>query len=457
MQDWERFGEEIRRTVQDAVDSQDYRKLNQTITDTINRAVNGAVNGADQSMRSFGNAFDQATRNMGRGPGGPRGRYGQMGGADRWGRTPGGGVPPFGTYRWSGTDGNGRAWNPDMQDYKAESQGSRYGYSNAQQSPVLYGSTTGTKAGGIVMIAVGGSIALIFLILFLASCIASLPESPGALWIMRAVFGLFTAASGMITGWGIKLLKQVGRFKNYSRRIAGREYCNISEIGSNSGKSIKFVTKDLERMISKGWFRQGHMDGEKKCLILSNRAYEEYLQIETRRQQSKAEEPVKKEEKTQENTKEKEAKNEKLAPEVQKIIDQGDAFIRKIHECNEAIPGEEISAKISRMEMLVDRIFDRVEENPQSVSDIRKLMEYYLPTTIKLLEAYEQLDRQPVDGENIQTAKREIEATLDTLNTAFEKLLDDLFQDTMWDVSSDISVLNTMLAQEGLKEDGMKK
>ena len=223
------------------------------------------------------------------------------------------------------------------------------------------------------MIATGGSIALIFLILFLASCIASLPESPGALWIMRAVFGLFTAASGMITGWGIKLLKQVGRFKNYSRRIAGREYCNISEIGSNSGKSIKFVTKDLERMISKGWFRQGHMDGEKKCLILSNRAYEEYLQ------------------------------------------------------------------------------------NPQSVSDIRKLMEYYLPTTIKLLEAYEQLDRQPVDGENIQTAKREIEATLDTLNTAFEKLLDDLFQDTMWDVSSDISVLNTMLAQEGLKEDGMKK
>ena len=69
MQDWERFGEEIRRTVQDAVDSQDYRKLNQTITDTINRAVNGAVNGAEQGMRSFGNAFDQATRNMGRGPG----------------------------------------------------------------------------------------------------------------------------------------------------------------------------------------------------------------------------------------------------------------------------------------------------------------------------------------------------------------------------------------------------
>ena len=66
MQDWERFGEEIRRTVQDAVDSQDYRKLNQTITDTNNRAVNGKVNGAEQSIRSFGNAKEQTTRKMGR-------------------------------------------------------------------------------------------------------------------------------------------------------------------------------------------------------------------------------------------------------------------------------------------------------------------------------------------------------------------------------------------------------
>ena len=107
--------------------------------------------------------------------------------------------------------------------------------------------------------------------------------------------------------------------------------------------------------------------------------------------------------------------------------------------------------------MIVDRIFDRVEQNPSSVSDIRKLMEYYLPTTIKLLEAYQEMDAQPVGGENIQKSKAEIEATLDTLNAAFEKLLDNLFQDTAWDVSSDISVLNTMLYQEGLQEDGLKK
>ena len=93
---------------------------------------------------------------------------------------------------------------------------------------------------------------------------------------------------------------------------------------------------------------------------------------------------------------------------------------------------------------------------PDSVDDIEKLMEYYLPTAVKLLEAYEELDHQPVQGENILNSKKEIEDTLDTLNIAFEKLLDDLFQETAWDVSSDITVLKMMLAQEGLTEDDFK-
>ena len=108
------------------------------------------------------------------------------------------------------------------------------------------------------------------------------------------------------------------------------------------------------------------------------------------------------------------------------------AFHRKA--ANDAIPGEVISAKISRMELLVDRIFDRVEQNPDSVNDMRRMMDYYLPTTMKLLEAYEELDAQPVQGENIISSKKEIEDTIDTLNLAFEKLLDSLFQDTAWDV-----------------------
>ena len=101
------------------------------------------------------------------------------------------------------------------------------------------------------------------------------------------------------------------------------------------------------------------------------------------------------------------------------------------------------------------RIFDRVQAHPEVEPDLKKLMDYYLPMTVKLLNAYAEMDAQPVQGETIQASKIEIEKTLDTLNAAFAKLLDDLFQDAAMDVSSDISVLNTLLAQEGLTDDGL--
>ena len=127
--------------------------------------------------------------------------------------------------------------------------------------------------------------------------------------------------------------------------------------------------------------------------------------------------------------------------------------MRHIRECNDAIPGEEISRKLDKMEKLVQRIFDEVRVHPEVAPELQKMMNYYLPTTSKLLDAYRELDKQPIAGENISNTKAEIEQTVDTLNVAFEKLLDSLFADRAWDISSDISVLNTMLAQEGLKED----
>ena len=231
--------------------------------------------------------------------------------------------------------------------------------------------------------------------------------------------------------------------------IGNREYCDVKEFAQQSGRSVKAVVKDLKKMIKKGWFRQGYLDEQETCLMTSNEAYRQYtaLMERTRREKQEKEERAAKEQE----------EFSRLSPEVQKIIEAGDEYVRAIKAANDAIPGEEISEKIARMEMLVDRIFDRVEQKPDTVSDIRKLMDYYLPMTMKLLQAYEDLDAQPVQGENIISSKIEIEKTIDTLNVAFEKLLDDLFQDTAWDVSSDISVLNTMLAQEGLTEDEIRK
>ena len=79
-------------------------------------------------------------------------------------------------------------------------------------------------------------------------------------------------------------------------------------------------------------------------------------------------------------------------------------------------------------------------------------MNYYLPTTTKLIDTYRELDAKPEVGDNIKKTKKEIEDTLDTINFAFEKIFDDMFLDTAWDISSDISVMKTMMAQEGLTQ-----
>ena len=191
-------------------------------------------------------------------------------------------------------------------------------------------------------------------------------------------------------------------------------------------------------MIAKGWFSEGHVDEQETCLITSDETYRQYIETKKAQEERDRLQPQ---------------KQEKVSAEVQSVLDLGNDYIKKIRMSNEAIPGEEISAKISRMELLVRKIFERAEEHPEVIPDLKRLMDYYLPMTVKLLDAYEQMDSQPIQGETISQSKREIEETIDTLNTAFEKLLDSIFEDTALDVSSDISVLQTILAQEGLKED----
>lgn len=89
-------------------------------------------------------------------------------------------------------------------------------------------------------------------------------------------------------------------------------------------------------------------------------------------------------------------------------------------------------------------------KNPSLASDLRKFMNYYLPTTKKLLDVYCDMDKETIISANVGKTKKEIEDTIDTINQAFENLLNSFFEEKALDVSSDISVLQTMLAQEGL-------
>ena len=109
-----------------------------------------------------------------------------------------------------------------------------------------------------------------------------------------------------------------------------------------------------------------------------------------------------------------------------------------------------ITEKLSRSETLLKEIFGCVKEHPDQMGRTHKLMDYYLPTMIKLVEAYAEYDKISAPGEEIIKAKGEIENTLDKINEAFVQLLNNLFRDSVWDVTSDAKVLETMLKQEGL-------
>lgn len=419
--EWERFGEDIRRTIQNAVDSRDFSRLNQTVSNTI------------------GQAMDNISRGLNNGG---------------WYRNPGGRKQGPAAGAGSGQGRNYNYGQPGQGQYSGAA--SREGnYSSAGTAVKSAGSPyylrgTSVKIGGVFLAVTGGIFGIISIAFFLFLVISSIFAGWDLLNAFAlAAIGIFAAAFAVMFGAGLGMAAEAGRFGQYVKILRDREYCDIKELAGRTGRSVKAVVKDVKRMIKKGWFRQGHLDEQETCLMISDSAYRQYTGLMERLRREK-------EEKAAADAKAKQ-EYDRLSPEVQKIVSAGDEYVRRIREANEAIPGEEISAKISRMEMLVDRIFDRVEQNPDSVDDIGKLMDYYLPTTIKLLEAYEDLDAQPVQGENILSSKREIEKTIDTLNTAFEKLLDDLFQDTSWDVSSDISVLQMMLAQDGLTEDGLKK
>ena len=135
---------------------------------------------------------------------------------------------------------------------------------------------------------------------------------------------------------------------------------------------------------------------------------------------------------------------------------EGRSYIQQIKAANAAIPNEEISAKLCRLEDVTTRVFSYVEGHPDKLPEIRRFMSYYLPTTLKLVNAYRQFDSQPAAGRNIAAAKKEIQDILDTINTAFENLLDSLFEDDAMDISTDISALQIMLAQDGLTDPDFK-
>ncbi|AVK49805.1 MAG: 5-bromo-4-chloroindolyl phosphate hydrolysis family protein [Clostridium beijerinckii] len=260
----------------------------------------------------------------------------------------------------------------------------------------------------------------------------------------------FLAASGAFTLRGINLRKRAKRFKEYVKLLRGNSYSSISELAEAVRKKNKFVVKDLRKMIELNMFPQGHIDDKQTYFMLNNEVYENYLTSQESLKK-RNEDELKKQEELKKDF------NDPMKMELRNTIEMGRDYIKQIGDISSSIDKEEISKKLNRLQNIINQILKYVEQNPKKLQEVDRFAKHYLPMTLKLLNAYKELNEQPVQGDNIRNAKNEIEKTLDTINNAFEKLLDDLFEEIALDISTDISVLETLFTQEGLKKDDFKK
>lgn len=140
----------------------------------------------------------------------------------------------------------------------------------------------------------------------------------------------------------------------------------------------------------------------------------------------------------------------KNSPEVDAVIAEGNLAQKELGRLYQSIRDQSVREKISELMRVSDKIVDDARSDPSDVPQIKKFLSYYLPTTIKLLNAYDRMDAQGIEGENISGTMSRIESMLDTAVVSFEKQLDSLFADQALDIETDIDVMNAMLKREGL-------
>lgn len=137
-------------------------------------------------------------------------------------------------------------------------------------------------------------------------------------------------------------------------------------------------------------------------------------------------------------------------PEIDALLKERERAVSEMRRLNDSIQDETISAQIDHLEEITGKIIDHVAAQPKKLPQIRRFLNYYLPTTLKILNAYDRMDAAGISGSNIDTTKQKVESMLTTIVQAFDRQLDALFGEEALDISTDITVMENLLAQEGL-------
>lgn len=315
-------------------------------------------------------------------------------------------------------------------------------------------SSAGLTASGVIMAASGGAGTVFIGIPALIAALDPLAVGVPGLGVTAAL-GVMTAGFATLLGFGVRNLRRASKLKALQRAVGQREAVTFDDIAARMQVSPKAALSTSRTLIKGGYLPQGRIDDENTTLMVTENAYHQYRQFQQSQRQTLAEREAAEAARAAEaaaRTAREQDISERLTPEQRAFVARGRDYVRQMDELNAAIDDAAVSERISAIQEVVGRILARAEEEPAVIAGLDRLTAYYLPTTVKLLDAYDRLEEEPIQGENISSSRSEIEHTLEVLHSAFEKLFDDTYQDLSLDVSADISVLHAMLAQEGLTE-----
>lgn len=229
---------------------------------------------------------------------------------------------------------------------------------------------------------------------------------------------------------GIGMNRRSERYVNYLAYIGANREVALAPMAASFGIPVNKLCKDLRRMLAKGVLPSGYLDLAEGKLYLTEMGY-------------RAPEPKQ------------EPKRQEAEETPRQAAEREDDILRQIRQVNDEIPDADMTAKINRIEEITGKILAYQKSHPNREGQLRSFLNYYLPTTLKILRAYAQLEAQGIEGKNISAAKTRIEGMMDQVVAGFEKQLDRLFQDDAMDITSDVEVLENMLKKDGLSNDGI--
>ena len=250
----------------------------------------------------------------------------------------------------------------------------------------------------------------------------------GTIYSISTAIGALLGGGCVLTS-GILMRRAMQRYTAYLAIIGPNEAMEIETIAKKVGVKRKQAEQDLQKMIEKGYFGDAaYINKELGYIFMSSRADEELARAREAAMQ-----------KTREASK-KEA--------VKQNAEAYDQILAKIRDVNDRIPDEAMTEKINQIESITREIFRAVEQEPEKRGKIDRFMSYFLPTTLKLLESYANLERTNIAGKNISQSKKSIEIAMDTVVDGFKHQLDELYKSDAVSIETEVDVLTKMINRE---------